>query len=48
MRTQREINEESIQAHLKNAWKVAIFTHGKDHDCIKAIEDAMELCRYEW
>jgi len=41
MRTQTEINRESIERHLKDAWTVAIHTYGSRTAIVKAIEDAM-------
>ena len=42
MRTQMEINHESIEKHLKDAWTVAIHTYGSEAGIVKAIEQAME------
>jgi hypothetical protein len=41
MRTQTEINRDSIEKHLKDAWTVAIHTYGSEAAIVKAIEQAM-------
>jgi len=41
MRTQTEINRDSIERHLKDAWTVAIHTYGSEAGIVKGIEQVM-------
>jgi len=40
MRTQTDINRDSIEKHLKDAWEVAIHAYGSEAPIVKAIEQA--------